>query len=458
MQRIFILFLILTLATVACQSAGSDVPAAPTPVPVSEATSTPMAAATESFTATPTSLPGGVIYVDTLEQEVYPFVENGKCSLGEAIFSANSGEVKDTCAAGIPDETIIELMPGVYRFTKADKTPPQGDWIYSTVEVGNALPMVMRALTIRGNGATLERDEAAEPFRFFEVMFGTFTLENVTLQNGDVLEDWGGGIYSFNASMSLDRVRFVNNRASNGGGFYFTFGRLTVRDSEFIENYASFGGGGAYFDSTKSTFTNTKFIGNTTDAIGGGIYADSSTLVIEDSIFLKNVNTGNRGGALHLEHVNVTITRSQFYQNQADFVGGAIYINNPVMNGTSDDEGNPLDDVAQLPTILQLSTTIPGFEATLEAHPSGVFQDFYEDIQFHDSCFANNLIGDSNELNYTGALAGRSINAEGNYWGHPSGPSGAGTGRGDGVGRGIVFAPFLTEMPEHCDPSLAQQK
>jgi predicted outer membrane repeat protein len=408
-------------------------------------------------TITPTIPPAGLIRVDTFEQEVYPFVENGKCSLGEAIFAANAGETKDTCAAGVQGESIIELMPGEYRFSLRDQTPPQEDWITSVVEVGSALPAIIYPLTIHGNGATLIRDEAAEPFRFFEIMLATFTLEDITLQNGDVQDDWGGAIYSFNASMKLDRVRFVNNHADNGGGFYFTFGGLTVQDSEFIENQASFAGGGADIDSAKSTFINTRFTGNTAESQGGGIRAQSTTLVIEDSTFLKNTSTTSRGGALYLEHVNLSVLRGQFYQNHADYHGGAIYINNPVTNGTTDEEGNPLDEIDQSSTYLQMATLIPGYEATLEAHPSGVFQDFHEDIQIHDSCFANNSTAFPGDPNWTAALSALSTNGENNYWGDPSGPSGMGPGTGDNIGKRILFEPFQTVRPEYCDPALSEQ-
>jgi hypothetical protein len=73
-----------------------------------------------------------------------------------------------------------------------------------------------------------------------------------------------------------------------------------------------------------------------------------------------------------------------------DWIGGAIYINNPVMNGTSEGDGDPLDQIDQSSMYVQLATMIPGYPATLEAHPSGVFRDFHEDIQIHDSCFATN--------------------------------------------------------------------
>ncbi|HUE98963.1 MAG TPA: hypothetical protein VMN99_06890 [Anaerolineales bacterium] len=461
MRSLLVFLSVFVFALTACQgttvatSAPID-PGAATSTFVVE-TSSPSETPSPSETVAPTMLPAGFIHVDTLEQEVYPFVENGKCSLAEAIFAANAGEPQDSCAAGVPGESIIELMPGEYRFTESDQTPPQEDWIVSTREVGNALPAVIYALTIRGNGATLLRDETAEPFRFFEVMFGTLTLENITLQNGDVQEDWGGAIYAFNTSLVLDRVRFVNNHADNGGGIYFTFGGLTVRDSEFMENKADFAGGGAYLDSAKSTFVNTKFTGNIAEAQGGGIRAESTTLEIEDSLFLKNASTGSRGGALYLEHVNVSVLRGQFYQNHADYHGGAIYINNPVTNGTMDEDGNPLDEIDQRSTYIQMATLIPGYEATLEAHPSGVFQDFHENIQIHDSCFANNTTAFPGDPNWTAALSAYGTHGENNYWGDPSGPSGMGPGTGDNIGKRIEFEPFQTVRPEYCDLALSGQ-
>jgi predicted outer membrane repeat protein len=467
LKILFLIFSVLSLAGTACQPAMTP-PAPTTPQPVSPsqalsspslpASETPTPLATAIATGTPTSEPAGLIRVDSFEQEVYPFVENGKCSLAEAIYAANSGTPQDSCAAGVPGESVIELMAGEYRFTQRDPTPPQEDWVASTVSVGNALPAVIYPLTLRGNGTALIRDEAAEPFRFFEVMFATLTLEDLTLQNGNVGEDWGGAIYSFNATLDLKNVRFMNNRANNGGGIYLTFGALSATDSVFVENQASFGGGGAYLDSSRSTFVNAEFTGNVAESQGGAIRAESTTLVIEDSLFHQNTSTASRGGALYLEHVDVSILRGQFYQNHADYHGGAIYINNPVTNGTMDEEGNPIDQLDDTPMYIELATMIPGYEATLEAHPSGVFQDFREDIQIHDSCFANNTTNFPGDLNWTAAMSAYGTHGQDNYWGDPGGPSGMGPGTGDNIGKGIVFEPFHTARPEFCDLTLSEQE
>ena len=466
MRVLIVILLFLVLGSAACQPASTNIPiptpTIPFPIEVTTVTTTAsVSPLTEepAVSSTPISLPDNVIRVDTFEQEVYPFVENGKCSFAEAIIAANSGVSKDSCAAGVQGEAVIELMPGEYHFTQPDGSPPQFEWLATIVRIGNALPPIAFPLTIRGSGATLIRDEGSEPFRFLELAVNsTLTMIDITLQNGDVgEEDWGGAIYASSASLHLNNVRFVGNRADNGGGIYLTFGALTLSDCEFIENHAYFGGGGVNLDSAKVSISKCRFADNTTDAQGAAIASESATLVIEDSLFLKNLNSDTRGGALYLEHVNVMVSRSEFYQNKSDFIGAAIYINNPVMSGTSDEDGNPIDQLGQSPMYIQLATMIPGYEATLEAHPSGVFQDFHENIQIHDSCFANNIIVDPNELNFSSAILARMANATGNYWGLSNGPSGNGSGTGDGIGRQVEFMPFLTEPPAYCDPELSAQ-
>src|SRR5689334_3906031 len=150
MRKTLFLFLILILSSIACGSVQpTDVPSALTPDSVSEWTATPQVSAPQS-TFTPTAAPAGVIHVDTLEQESYPFLENGKCSLGEAVFAANAAKPKDSCAAGAAEGSVIELMPGEYHFSQRDQTPPQVEWMVSVVAVGDALPPIFAPLTIKG--------------------------------------------------------------------------------------------------------------------------------------------------------------------------------------------------------------------------------------------------------------------------------------------------------------------
>lgn len=469
MRRSVFALLILILAAAACQSVNpTAAPSTPGSASVTQALTSAPAQPSETpvpiaeSTSTPTAIPAGVIQVDTLEQEVYPFVENGKCSLAEAIFAANAGQPKDSCAAGVPGESVIELMPGEYHLTQRDQTPPQVEWMVSLLEVGDAFPPVIFPLTIHGNGATLVRDEGAEPFRFFEVIVNAkLTLSDLTLQGGDVGEDWGGAIHASSAVLDLKDVHFVNNHAHHGGAIYIDLSGLNIQDSEFKNNVALNSGGAIYISSSKTTLRDVVFESNQAGSAGGGLYADTVTLVVTDNLFLKNRVTGeqngSRGGGIYANHVNLTVTESQFYQNESPMYGGAIAINNPILAGIDPEDGDPIEQLQESPVVVDFLTSIPGFQATLEAHPSGIYVEFHEDAQIHNNCFANNVTINPEDPNWTSGLLGRASVADGNYWGDATGPSGMGPGRGDSVGKNLTFAPFLTTPPDFCDSEFSEQ-
>jgi hypothetical protein len=68
-------------------------------LPTGQATSTP------AFTPTPAA-PADAVVVDTLDQEVYPFIADGNCSLGEAIQTIVTQQVEDKCVLPAGSSTI----------------------------------------------------------------------------------------------------------------------------------------------------------------------------------------------------------------------------------------------------------------------------------------------------------------------------------------------------------------
>lgn len=399
-----------------------------------------------------------MIRVDTLAQEVFPFEQNGQCSLGEAIYAANLQKQVDTCAAGGPEESTIELLPGTYRLTQIDNTGQQVDWAYSTTDTGNALPAVVRTLTLRGNGAVLSREDAGEPFRILEVLWGTFTLENITLQGGEVREeDWGGALLVAGASLVLDGVTVLNSKAENGGGVHISRGGLTVRNSTFSGNEALFSGGGLYADQITGEISASTFTNNLADGYGAGAHIQEGSMTVSDSIFIGN-RSNARGGGINLQVVNASVLRSQFYNNYATISGAGVSGRNYIYEeDIAQAEADPLEALMQSETYIELATQIPGFRETLVADPSGAFVQRDLDIQVHESCFMGNSDEEGDPLYAMTAVAGKS-NAENNYYGDPSGPSGMADGSGDGVGGLVVYEPFLTSPPDHCDLSLAEGK
>lgn len=461
-MRSIIIFMIVILAvTLACGSGGVSTPVVSNSNTEDVTTQIASQPTENLVTATVTSSPENVIFVDTLEQEVYPFEQNGKCSFAEAIMAANTAKQFDSCNTGILGESVIELMPGEYVFTQVDQSPPVYEWLISVTDVGTALPMIAYPMTIHGNGAILTRAENSEPFRFFELMVNsTLTMNNITIQNGDVANDWGGAIYAMSSSITLDNVHFINNHSDNGGAIYFTLGRIDITNSEFINNTTTGNGGALFIDSSRSLIQSTRFEGNESDGNGGGLYAYFATVVITDGFFIKNRVTGNGngnwGGGMFTNHVNLTITQSQFYQNESAAYGGAIGVINPILAGIDPEEESMFQQIQDSPYTSDMLTSIPGFQATLEAHPSGIYVDFNEDIQIHNNCFANNATHGI-ETNWTSGIHASAAVADNNYWGHSSGPSGRGPGNGDSVGKNkVIFTPFLTEAPSFCDSALSE--
>ncbi len=134
-------------------------------------------------------------------------------------------------------------------------------------------------------------------------------VDNTTILNGFIISDgsatyyfedeYGGGMFNANSSLTLSNIIFSNNRANYGGGMY------NVSSSPIL--------------------TNVTFSDNTAALSGGGIYNKDSNPLLTDVIFNTNMAT-NEGGAVSNTNSNPTITRAVFSNNSAGR-GGAMYSN-----------------------------------------------------------------------------------------------------------------------------------
>ena len=189
-----------------------------------------------------------------------------------------------------------------------------------------------------------------------------------------VTEGAGGGLLcranafsgSAECSPELRDVRFIGNKADEGGAIYLSAGRgnlakPTIEASLFANNTALKNGGGIYNDATATgggsgdggtvnlTIRNTVFVKNATSedsgnhggAISSRADASSSgidgqvTLDIVNTVFLANAATDNsftnEGGALYTSvgingsTADVQLTNVTFANNRAGENGGAIF-------------------------------------------------------------------------------------------------------------------------------------
>ena len=146
-----------------------------------------------------------------------------------------------------------------------------------TITLNSALPELSDTtgtMTIDGPalGVTVARNSAAvTPFiRIFKVDTGvTAAMTNLTITGGDVVGDFGGGIYN-NGTLALTECTVDGNSAPNGGGGIFNQGTVTVTASTISGNSSRFGGG--IFSIGTVTATNSTISGNSAINNGGGVY------------------------------------------------------------------------------------------------------------------------------------------------------------------------------------------
>jgi hypothetical protein len=210
-----------------------------------------------------------------------PVGTNG-CSLVSAIVAANTDSTTNGCPAGSLADTIILPSNSIDTLFLADNHT-----------VGpNGLPAITTAITIRGQGATIERELTAPAFRLFYVSAsGDLTLEQLTVRNGL-------------ANGATD--------GENSGGCVYVAGKLTVTDSTLTNCTHGTGGGGSalYAETASSNAQNIRgstIAGNhgsqgAIKVVGGDLQMQNSTVSANEQIGV----TITLGGIHTLHHVTLT--------------------------------------------------------------------------------------------------------------------------------------------------------
>ena len=226
------------------------------------------------------------------------------CNLPDQIIAANTDRAYKSCPAGNGADTIYMVR----------------DYVLS-----EPLAPIKTEITIEGNGYTIDGDTR---FRIFDVNGGKLTINNATLTKGRAGSSFGGAIRLQNGGSAIaNDVRFIDNRASEGGaiGTFFT-GNIEVNNSIFVEN-SGFDRGGAISMNGGgfARITNSSFIRNGSGS-GGAIGNFSGGLVVSNSSFIGN--RGGRGGALSAGGFpgSVTLTHVTMYDNWS-MVGTGVYVN-----------------------------------------------------------------------------------------------------------------------------------
>jgi predicted outer membrane repeat protein len=142
--------------------------------------------------------------------------------------------------------------------------------------------------------------------------------------SGNTAAGDGGGVEAFNfGGLDLDNSTITRNHAADGGGFYSIFGEFqTIKDTDFQANTAT--NGGAIYSSiitVVDTLTGSKLVGNRATANGGGLYYDSTQDPFGESWnatgsqIIDNVAGSAGGGIFNTVNATGTVTNSDVHGN-----------------------------------------------------------------------------------------------------------------------------------------------
>ena len=147
----------------------------------------------------------------------------------------------------------------------------------------------------QGRGFTFHNDEGQDA-----------VVAGLTITNGHVVEDGGGGLYFDGSDPTLINCRITENIASTGGGIRCHYSDPTLTNCSITKNIASYSGGGVSCGDSDPMITNCVIMANgATD--GGGLFCMDSSPTITNSTMTGNA-AGSHGGGVFCSNSNPTFT------------------------------------------------------------------------------------------------------------------------------------------------------
>ena len=236
-------------------------------------------------------------------------VVSSLCALSDAITAANTDSATGGCPAGSGADSI---------------------GLSADITLDAALPPITSEITILGHDKTID---GAESFRIFTVAAeGALTITDLTLANGLASGSgsaaWGGAILNY-GRLSVNESNFVNNAAQYGGAIENEDGgTVVIANGAFSGNSAAKGGGAIFNENTDTSFTVTasQFSGNSAE--DGGAISNIGVASVSGSQFDENSASAD-GGAIHNSGAGarLSVTENAFSDNNA-VQGGDIFNGN----------------------------------------------------------------------------------------------------------------------------------
>jgi len=353
-----------------------------------------------------TSVHAADIFVTTDVDEI---IENGICSLREAVISANTDQPIGGCHTGNGADTIYLEDYTVYTLSiiganedasltgdlditddltiigganATKKAKIRGDYIDRVIHITGSSNVTFLNLNIE-DGSAGSSDGGG-----IYNNGGALQLTAVSVSDC-ITDDNGGGLFNTsNGTVELNNGTIHHNTAgTDGGGVYNESGSITLTDSHVFENQANQDGGGV-FNSENGTFNlvgtfDKAYMSSTSDynssESGGGIYNEGTLWLMKSEVRYNRVV--NDGAGIY-NTGRMTIQKSSIRLNTASGTGsngGGIF---------NAHQGGDFDVWIQRSSIYQ--NTVSDTNAT-NGHGGGIYNSQDSTIGFINSTISSNI-------------------------------------------------------------------
>jgi len=272
-------------------------------------------------------------------------VDNGNCTLREAIIAANTDAAVDACTAGTGAD-VITLATGTYVLTVTGT----GEGAAATGDLDITQPLTITGL---GPSQTIIDASGVISDRVLDIRpgAGTVVISGVAVMGGNVTGN-GGGIYNWNADLTLINTvvmsnvadyngggvyvsedsatlsvssgQILSNTANYGGGVYVYNGSATLNGGQIASNTANYYGGGVYVSNGSAMLNGGQIASNTANYYGGGVHVSNGSAMLNGGQIISN--TANYGGGMCVSYGNATLSDGQIVSNTAKHYGGGVYV------------------------------------------------------------------------------------------------------------------------------------
>ena len=233
------------------------------------------------------------------------------------------------------DENDGSCMDGDCSLRDAIQVAAPGDTITFSVNgtiLMNSEINTVKNLNISGPGADLLTLSGSYTHRVFK-FWGTVSMSDLTIANGYILDEHGGGIIN-NGTLTLTNVKLLGNEASSSGAFWSAgggvanFGSLTMTGGTVSGNWAFKFGGGIFSAANSSiSLDGVTISGNQVTASlssGGGLYMeDGPTSTLAHISVTDNLST--TGGGLFSAR-SLIVTDGLIANNDSKNAYGGLYL------------------------------------------------------------------------------------------------------------------------------------